>query len=519
MSPRAFRIAAMDVGTNSVHLLVADIHVDGSRHVVETFREQVGLGSEGLGTHCLTPEAFERGQAAIAKLVDAANALDCDDIHATATSAVREASNGEAFCAEAKRRSGVHIRVISGDDEARLIWAGARDALDYSRGRVMLFDLGGGSTEFALCNVDGLLLTHSIRTGHLRLAESFHTDDPLSASNRQAMKQHVRELLAPMTNRLRPNDIGLLVGTSGCVRTLAKMATLARGEALPEHGEGLILTRKGVDHLLEVFQRTPRDKLSTVPGFDGRRRKTLPAGALLVREILKALGKNQLQTTVQSLRDGIVADWIRRHRPELDLSRTEADPRRRSVLHAMQRFDVHAAHARQVAGLALQLFDGLAAVHGLHPDDRGLLAHAAHLHDIGHHIAGKGHHKHGQYLIRHTRLRGFTAPELSILGNLVRYHSKSTPKTSHSEFSALNSGDRRRVRTLAGLLKIADALDRSHAQHVTSLTVACDAEVCHINVSCTHTPDVERWAVELRKPLLESALKRSLRVEFTRVSA
>jgi exopolyphosphatase/guanosine-5'-triphosphate,3'-diphosphate pyrophosphatase len=500
------RVAAIDVGTNSIHLLVADVDADGQVTVVEKDRSQVMLGSGGLGERVITPDAFERGVEALARFKAAADTLEVDDIHAAATSAVREARNGDAFCRAVKERTGVHIRVISGSDEGRLIYLGARGDLDFSRGRVMLCDLGGGSTELVLCEPDAARLVVSLPLGHIRLADAFHGSDPLSADDRKAMKAAIREALRPLVRRVPKSEVGALVGTSGTVRVLARMATAARGEPLLEHAQGLVLTRRELEGLIDRFMDTPAAALDRLPGMDPRRRRTLPAGAVLLREIMKATGVSELTTSERSLRDGLIADWMLRHRPEVDLARTVTDPRRRSVLLTMDRFGADPAHAEHVASLSLTLFDQTVALHLLPLTDRDLLRDAALLHDIGHHISGSGHHRHGQYLLRHIRLYGFTAPEVAVMSNVVRYHARSVPKLRHPEFAALTPEDQRRVRVLAGLLRIADGLDRSHNQPVTRLTAAVRGGVLRVDAWVREGGELEQWAAARRASVLSEAL-------------
>jgi exopolyphosphatase/guanosine-5'-triphosphate,3'-diphosphate pyrophosphatase len=506
------RVAAIDVGTNSIHLLVADVLPDGTVKLVEKAREQVMLGAGGLRAHELTPGAFQRGVEAIESFKKACDSLDVVEIHAAATSAVREASNGGEFCAEVKRRTGIHVRVISGVDEARLIYLGARSDLHFHRGRVAIVDIGGGSTEVVLCDRSGPLHLQSLPLGHIRLTERFRSSETLTTAERQSLKRHIRTVLAPLLKRVRSGDVGAMVGTSGTVRSLARMATLARGESAPEHEQGLLLRRKELERLITRFGELPADRLTELPGMDPRRRQTLPAGALILREIMKALDVDEISTSDRSLRDGLIIDWITRHRPELDLSRTVEQPRVRSVLLTMQRFGVDVPHAEHVAQLATRIFDQTASLHELPATDRELLRSAALLHDIGHHIAGKSHHRHGQYLLNHIRMYGYTAPEVALMANIVRYHSRSKPKASHPEYAALSVADRHRVKVMAGVLQIADALDRSHNQPVVELDVRIEPKAVTVTATCTEGGELERWSVNQRAELLGSALGRPCRV-------
>lgn len=507
------KVAAIDVGTNSIHLMVVSISPSGEITLVEKAREQVMLGSGGLSQAFIAPDAFERGVAALERFRAAADSHDCEDIHAGATSAVREASNGQEFCEAVKARTGIHVRQISGNDEARLIYLGARADLDFSRGRVLIFDVGGGSTEFILAEPRGPLMTLSLRLGHIRLTEGA-PETAFTPDTRRAMKRQVRQVLQALKTRVRPEDVGMVVGTSGTVRTLARIGTLARGEQLPAHGSGLLLHRSEVEEFIKLAERGDPEALAAVPGMDQRRLATLPAGAVIVREVLKAVGVSQLVTSERSLRDGLIIDWIERHRPEIDLQRTALDPRERSTLAAVGRFCPDPTHARHVADLTLTLFDRLTALHQLPAADRPLAWSAAMLHDIGHHIAGKSHHRHGMYLLQHIRMAGFTAPEIAVLANIVRYHSRSKPKAHHPDFAALSADDQRRVEVIAGLLRLADSLDRSHEQPVRSIDVSWDDGAVRLNATLREGGELEHWAFEQRKDLLERALQRKVQLSI-----
>lgn len=511
------RVAAIDVGTNSIHLLVADLQPDGSMQFVEKDRRQVMLGKGSLETNRLQPDAIERAMDALKSFKEASDSLGAEDIYAAATSAVREADNGAEFCRMVRREVGIHIHVISGSDEARMIYLGTRRDLDFRQGPVLLFDVGGGSTEFIVG--DGSIkprFHRSLHMGHIRLTEKFRTKKALTRIEARAMKREIDDLLLPILPTIRSLSPTQLVGTSGTVRTLAKMCTLHRGESLPEHGNGLVLDLRSLEDLIESMIGASQRSLLKLRGFDERRLNTLPAGALLVRQVLKHSGFSQLVTSDCSLRDGLLADWVNQNRPELLLSGVLEDPRERTTRLAQEHFGANRPHAEQVCRLALQLFDGTREFHHLGEPERDLLYHGALLHDIGHHISGRSHHKHGEYLLQHIRMPGFNAREVSILSNLVRYHSRSLPKDHHRNFAALSPEDQDQVKTLAALLRVADALDRSHNQPVTQLLITPTAEEgLKIHATTKFGGEQEEWGTRSRLTFLEKRLGIPLELEVT----
>ncbi len=508
------RVAAIDVGTNSVHLLVADVDHDGSWSVVEKTRHQVELGAGGIADNVIAPEAFQRGLDAMHELAEAARSLGVEDIHCAATSAVRESENGEDWCRAVRDQTEIRVRPIAGREEGRLIYLGARNDLDFSLGRVLLMDLGGGSTEFILCDSEQATTIESMPLGHIRLADRFHGSDPIAKDEYDALKSHIKGQLKRLGKMISGSDFHTLVGTSGTLRCLAMMATLARGDEPPEHAHGLVLSLDEVTALTKQLKRSTFDEILKIPGVDPRRKRTILSGALLVRQVMRTFGKDRMITSERSLRDGLIVDWIMRNRPEIDLMASIPDPRARSIQRVMDRYGADLRHSKQVREFALELYDALAPAHRLGFAERELLGHAALVHDIGHHISGKAHNKHGQYLIRNTRMHGFTAPEVAVLGCLVRYHRGGKPKMRHTEYGSLSEPDRNRVRVLAGILRVADALDRSHEQTVERIEVELQDGKVTITAHPTADAHLERWAANRRVALLANAIHQDVRIAF-----
>jgi len=507
------RVAAIDVGTNSVHLLVADVDPSGEITVVEKAREQVELGRGGLDRNVLTDDAMERGLSAMVSFREAIDGLGVEDVTAAATSAVREAKNGSTFVRTVRERTGIHINVISGPAEARLIYLGTRADLDFSKGYALILDLGGGSAELILCDSAQPLVQRSLPLGHIRLSEQFAAGDPPSSKRFRELRDHVRTCLLPLQNEIPAGHFGTFIGTSGSVRTLARMATLARGEQVPTHDHGLVLRKAELKRLMNKLRSTKSSRLSDLPGMDMRRKATLPFAAAMVYEAMKVFDAPELVASERSLRDGLLQDWIERNQPELALSKTVAWPRMRAILRLMDRYPVERAHAERVRDLALVLFDGLQPLHELGGESRRMLEFGSLVHDIGHHIAGERHNKHGQYLIQHSRMTGFTAPEVALLGNLVRYHRGGRPKKRHHAFSALSSDQQKTLLWLASILRVADSLDRSHHQPVHEVSLQFDDDAIRIRAVASEHAHLERWAVERRKGLLQRVSGREVVVE------
>jgi exopolyphosphatase / guanosine-5'-triphosphate,3'-diphosphate pyrophosphatase len=513
------RVAAIDIGTNSVHLVVADVGPDGAIAVVEKARVQVELGRGGLEHHRITNDAMERAVLALVLFKQTMDLMQVEAISASATSAVREAQNGAEFCDRVNEATGIHVQVISGVDESRLIWLGARPNVDFARGPALLIDIGGGSVELVVCDENRMITAHSLPLGHLRLTDQFVGSDPPTADEIGAIRRQVRGMLKAVSD-VGPDvrgilvgpAIGSVVGTSGSIRTLGRMATMMRGHVVAPHDHGLVLTRAELKKLLQQMQELKSSRLDEIPGMDMRRKRTLPTAAAVLYQLMKTFEIEQLSTSEAALREGLLYDWIERHRPELVLSGTGTPPRMRAVLSLMERFCVDEPHAKHVRDLSLSLFDGLVELHGLDADARAMLEYAALLHDIGHHIDARDHNRHGEYLIVNSRMPGFMAPEVAILGLLVRYHRGARPKDNHRSFQVLPAEDQRRVEVSSAILRLADALDRSHHQPVHSVRVIVQEDRVIVEPIARDEAYLERWAAERRIDSLSQALGRPVRL-------
>jgi exopolyphosphatase/guanosine-5'-triphosphate,3'-diphosphate pyrophosphatase len=519
-------LAAIDIGTNSFHMVVARVgeveRADGPAgpafEVIAREKVMVRLGSGSGDMKQLAPEAIERGVVALERLARLAAVHDAD-IHAVATSAVREAENAEVFLERARREAGVEVEVISGVEEARLIHLGVLQAVPVFDQRLVLIDIGGGSTEILVGERGETLTAGSLKLGAIRLSRRFFRGDRLHPGAVQACRRHVRSALAPMVRDVERFGFDVAIGSSGTAETIAAMAAARRDDESPRTFDNFVLTaeeiRSVVDDIVEAETVADRRKL---PGMDPNRADIILGGAIVLEQAVAELGIEELVISGNALREGALLDAASRRRgATLHHLR---DLRRRSVLHLAESMDDDHAHSARTASLALELFDDLKRWHHLGDDSRELLEAAALLANVGMFVSHSEHHKHSYYLIRHSdRLAGFTDHEIELIALVARYHRKSAPRPKHVEFARLRPGDQDRVRTLAGILRVAIALDRSHDGRVGALAVssANGAGRLRIGVMAADGADIslELQAAEERKELLEDVLGH--RVEVTPV--
>lgn len=508
-------LAALDVGTNSFHLVVARFGDGTAFEVVAREKELVRLGSGSGDMKRLRDDAIDRGIAALQRCRRIAEVHDAD-LWAVATSAVREAENAGEFLARARDEAGVEIEVISGVEEARLIHLGVIQALPVFDRRLVLIDIGGGSTEILVGERGEVLEANSVKLGALRLTRRFFADERLASGAVAACRQHVRAVLAPAVRDVRRVGFDVAVASSGTAEAVAAMVDAARDDAAaPRTFNGFEVTRKEVKAVVKALAGcetvAERRKL---PGVDPARADILLAGAIILEQTMSELAIDHFAFSEYALREGALLDALQRRRGAA-LHHLH-DLRRRSVLHLADLLDEDPEHSSHVASLALQLFDGTQRWHGEGDDARELLEAAALLANVGLFVAHSSHHKHSYYLIRNSEhLTGFTDHEIEVIAQVARYHRKSAPKPSHPEFAVLRPADQALVRTLAGILRVAIALDRAHTGNVRSVSVRDSHGTTVLTVTGAPDADVslELYSARERAGLLEEVLGRPVAID------
>ncbi len=525
------KIAAIDVGTNSFHLLIGQVSADGQVVPIERAKDMVRLGDSAFGTGVISAEAFARASEALRNFKRLAERHHCDGIVAAATSATREADNGGDFVRAMRDETGIDLQVISGEEEARLIYLGARSVLPLASRRALLVDIGGGSVEVMVGDSRELYFQRSLKLGVLRLLSQLKGDPP-SHDDRAHLSEFCHRALervaAPM-QRIGFDFVAISAGTARAIYELCNPSVplsrppdgdrIERPERPERSDRGRIVRFADVYALEQRLCSLSNVERARIPGLDARRVDSIVPGVILVRSLLEVFHADQYQLCEAALREGLIHDYAAKNRPGIQLVDEFPDLRRRSVVTLMRRTQAREPHAYHVARLSLDLFRGLRPLHGLPNADGELLEFAALLHDIGFYIAPSKHHKHGQYLIENVGLAGFTPDEISLLSQTVRYHRKSTPKDTHEAFAKLSDSLRRRIRIHAALLRVADGLDRTNRQLVRS--VRCRILSRDIELVLTLAPaitgddpdiELELWSARRKADLLEEVFRRKVRL-------
>jgi len=505
------RLAVLDVGSNTVHLVVVDGQPDGAFIPVARERETLRLAEASFPAMLLPDEAVERLCATVARMRDCADELHADALVGFATSAIREARNGVEALGRVREVTGVAVAILPGAQEAQLTYLAARRWTAFSARRLLVVDIGGGSLEVAAGEDTRPEIAESLPLGATRLSRRFVRTDPVDPDDLVALRGHALALLGPLAERIRAHDHEVVCATSKTFRNLGELAKVLPEVPTPPHTFGFagidgqtapVLTRQALDVVAGYLAGTTARQRSRLAGLDELRAHNIVAGSQVAALAMQAFGLEQLVLAPWALREGVILKELARRNhgaPEPP----DGPRRQRAVLDFAQRHAWDEAHCRRVTALALSLFDQTGILHGLGAAERDLLEVAGLLHDVGYAVSQSAHHKHSLYLIRNADLDGFTPRERDLVANIARYHRKALPADRHTDYMALDDDDRTLVRRLGALLRLADGLDADHFQVVEAATVIDRGDHLRLELRARDTPDLDLWATERNGDLFE----------------
>jgi exopolyphosphatase / guanosine-5'-triphosphate,3'-diphosphate pyrophosphatase len=504
--PKPQLLAAIDVGTNSFHLVIARVASSGRIEVITREREMVRLGKGAGEMKELDGDAMDRGISALRRmklLADGAGA----PLRAVATSAVREATNASTFVARARDEAGVDVEVVSGMEEARLIHLGVLQALPVFDRKLLLCDIGGGSTELLLGHKGEVIDARSFKIGAVRLTDRFFAEGRIRGGEKKACRAWVRSAIAPFQQPVERAGFEVAIASSGSAETVARLSQGLRGHKPLRTYNGYEITADEIHDVCELLANTRPEDRAGLDGMDPKRADISLAGALILDEVVNAFGIQKLVISDFALREGILLDTV--SRIDGDELHHLRDISRRGVRRLLEECDDEPAHAQQVARLATALFDATQVLHGLPVDCREYLEAGALLANVGLFISHSKHHLHSYYMIRNSdALAGLTDAEIDIIALVARYHRKGFPKNDHAEFARLRDDQKDTVRTLAGILRVAIGLDRRHDGRVTGVRVERTADGLKIVPEAPPATDLslELYAADERSGLLAEVL-------------
>jgi exopolyphosphatase / guanosine-5'-triphosphate,3'-diphosphate pyrophosphatase len=517
-------MACIDLGTNSFHMIVCQAIPERDHfEIMIRFKEAVPFFRRALSAHYIDDTAMRSAIGIVKDMVKKANAKGAQSVIAVATSAVRESKNGSEFLQRLRQDLEIDAKMISGKEEGRLIYLGVLWSMPELAGRFTIVDIGGGSCEVIVADRSKSYFSESYKLGAARLTQRFFRKGQPTPESIRELHEEVAGVLKPAGAKVADSGgFERLIGTSGTVQALARIDREKSGQPHSEvHGWSISLSR------LETIVASIE-----AAGLAGQRIKqvsqdrsqTILAGSIVLLETLRALKANEVTFCSAALREGVVVDQLLQT-GWLDCGLDEhRDPRSDSVLGLLKTYDGSFEHSSQVARLAMEIFNQTKDVlHNMSKEEGHLLWSAAMLHDVGMFIGRNGHHKHSYYLVRHAGLLGYSEEEVEIIANIARYHRGSEPKDSHEPYVALPADSRKLVTNLSAILRLGEALDRSHRQVITGLKAKLIGRegqgekrqlLLELIVPLGEDVSAEKWALNEKKQLFETLFKLDLAVDL-----
>ncbi|OGT97673.1 MAG: exopolyphosphatase [Geobacteraceae bacterium GWC2_48_7] len=496
------RIAAIDIGSNSIRCIIAEVSKDGKFKIMDDEKATVRLGEKLAITGVISDEASNRAIEAIRRFRKLLAGLSVEAIEAVATSAVRTATNGKALIATLSEELGHEIRIISGEEEAELTASSALSSFDMYGKRYAMVDIGGGSIEIVTASGNHVEEFYSLDLGAVVMTDRFLKSDPVAPDELEKLQRHVRVSLKRAFNG-KKISVDSFIGSGGTITAIGYMVMQMRKDNYVSiHGYEVL--RSEVVHLLAMLIRKDLKERRTIPGLNHDRADIIVAGVVVIEELMNFLDANRVLINERGIRQGLLIRAVKR----LGLGAAGSAPAtwRDAVTDFARSCHVEEPHAKHVAKLTLSIFDAMALPFGLKKPERKLLEAAAILHDSGYFISYGSHHKHSYHLIRHAELFGFTPRDQELIAQIARYHRKSLPKRKHEAFQSLKEKDQVTVSRLGGILRLADGLDRRRSGLIKDISCSFDGSTVAINLTASDEDiSVEIFGANAKKDLFEKA--------------
>ena len=520
VGPTGRVVSFIDIGTNSVRLLVVRINPNHSYSILSRQKQQVRLGEGEFEEEEILPDAIERLVIVCKKLTELARTFNTDEFVAVATSAMREAANQNDILHLLRQEAQLDVSVISGQEEARIIYLGVSSGVNIGDRQAFFIDIGGGSTEIALGGEQNYHHLESFKLGAIRLSnlyESASETGPVSPDHYRKIQQHVKDTIVHSVQKISKQKPDIAIGSSGTIMNLAEIAQ----KALHQNGNSAenILVYKDLRKVIDLLCSLPLEQRRKIPGMNPERADIIIPGAAILDMFMKELGFDSIIITPRGLQDGLLVDYLSRMDAFPLLG--ELSPRQRSVLQLGRSCGINEVHARTVTSLVLELFDSakLLKLHNLGDWERELLEYATFLHDIGSFISYTNHHAHSYYIIKNSELLGFDLKEVNFMANIARFHRKKTPRKKDPEILELDVRERETLRMLTTFIRLGESLDRSHTaliQHVRFSGVGSDT--VSLEIVARGDCQLEMWGVEAEKKAFEKIFEKKLVLERIQMS-
>ncbi|NMW20085.1 MAG: Ppx/GppA family phosphatase [Chlorobiaceae bacterium] len=514
MTTEKLRVAAIDLGTNSFHMIIVEESKGKGIVEIDRVKNMICIGRGSISTKMLDEEAMLSGIAALKNflVLAAHHGVVPENVIAFATSAIREAKNRLDFLRRIRDETGLKVKIISGREEAEFIYYGVRKAVKIGKSSDLLFDIGGGSVEFIIANNKGVQLLESRKIGVARMRERFVFSDPIDRHDIKMLEQFFSAEMDSPVEKASELKVTRAIASSGTAQNIARMIASMNGRESSVSLNNSLFSRKEFQVLYKAVLPLSSVERRRLTGLDVNRVDLIVPGLILVDMIFRLFNLSEIVVSDYALREGMVLHYLKNlgnDGSELE-SEFELDIRHESVYELGFRCAWNQEHAEHVAKLSLQLFDSLAPLHHLEAPYRELLEYASLLHNIGTFISISSHHKHSQYIILNGELRGFSPTEIEIIAHVVRYHRKSPPSERHTAYTLLKPIHKRAVDVLSGILRLANGLERGHRKNIQAINVSVKGSEITLLLTPRFEPDIEIWAAEQLKSWMETVLQKKI---------
>jgi exopolyphosphatase / guanosine-5'-triphosphate,3'-diphosphate pyrophosphatase len=512
------KVAAIDVGSNSIHMLLAEVDKFGNIVPLQTWKDLTRLGeylndSNGM----MSEEVIPRLERVLRKMKSIAESKGAH-LRAVGTHSLREAKNGQKICSQIEQKTKIKVEVVSGREEARLVYLGVQYGIDLEDKPSLVMDIGGGSTEIYLGQGAEERFSTSLKLGCVRLTKSFLPNAVYKSQEVVALTNYIDSRVEPVAKDLRKVGFDFCVGSSGTVRAVKSVALGLQKKKPPKNFHGTVLSAKELALVKEAALACGGVKgLKNLPLLDQKRADIFLAGVLVLDSVSRYAGVKEWTLSECAIREGIVLDTLIREKRWLQGS--SQDVRWRSVRALGQKFLVDEGHAWHITTLSISLFDQLNGWLKIGREWRELLRAASFLHEVGRFVSLSGFHKHGDYVIRNSMLPGFTEQELLLVGALVRCHRKKVPKAGDNGLAAFSPAVRKNLERVSALLRLSASLDKGRLGKIQQVDALVKGGKAFVKVVIRGDQDVflEVYEANVERQEVEMALGMPLNLDFVKV--
>jgi len=509
-------LAFIDIGTNSIRLILVRLNLNYSYTVLRQEKEVVRLGENEFKNHQLQPEAMKRAVLVCKKFVELATSFGAGEIIAVATSAAREAKNQAEFLKQLKIEAKLEVKVIPGKEEARLIYLGVSSGVHIGRRKAIFIDIGGGSTEIAIGDQTKQYYIDSFELGAIRLTSMFIQEGDTGNVPQDVyarMKLYIKKRIFKTAQFIKSARIECAFGSSGTIVNLAEIAMNMHEQG--DAGRNLVLGYKNLRKVVSTLCTLALDERKKIQGINPERADIIVGGAAILETIMEEFGLEEITVSDRGIVHGMLMDYLSKREgfPQFQ----EMSVREMSVLQLGRSCSINERHANTVISLALSLFDSSKRIglHDLGEREKELLKYSSFLHDIGGFISFKSHHLHSQYIIGNTELLGFDQIEINIMANVARFHRKKLPKRNDLALAQFDEHSANIVILLSMLLRIAEKLDRSHTGLIKKAEfTGKNRTTVELAIWPEGSCELEVWGVESNLKAFEKLFRRKLNLNI-----